>query len=98
MNRTTRQAFILLVLAGVLLLTLPSAHASRIKDVASIEGVRENQLIGYGLVTGLQTTGDSVVGAPFTVQSLISMLNRMGVNLTIDPKQITAKNVAAVVV
>src|SRR3989338_964353 len=75
-----------------------SAHASRIKDVASIEGVRENQLIGYGLVTGLRTTGDSVVGAPFTVQSLISMLNRMGVNLTIDPKQITAKNVAAVVV
>lgn len=74
------------------------AEASRIKDVAAIEGVRENQLIGYGLVTGLRTTGDSVVGAPFTVQSLISMLNKMGVNLTIDPKQITAKNVAAVIV
>jgi len=98
MNRTTHQALLLLVLAGMLLPSLPSAHASRIKDVASIEGVRENQLIGYGLVTGLRTTGDSVVGAPFTVQSLISMLNRMGVNLTIDPKQITAKNVAAVVV
>jgi len=74
------------------------AEASRIKDVASIEGVRENQLIGYGLVVGLRTTGDSVVGAPFTVQSLISMLNRMGVNLTLDPKQITAKNVAGVIV
>lgn len=88
---------IVLLLAAVLLPALP-ADASRIKDVASIEGIRENQLIGYGLVTGLRTTGDSVVGAPFTVQSLISMLNRMGVNLTVDPKQITAKNVAAVMV
>ena len=74
------------------------AQASRIKDVAAIEGVRDNQLMGYGLVTGLKTTGDSVIGAPFTIQSLISMLNKMGVNLTIDPKQITAKNVAAVIV
>jgi len=49
-------------------------------------------------VSGLRTTGDSVVGAPFTIQSLISMMNRMGVNLTLDPKQITAKNVAAVIV
>lgn len=98
MNRTIRHVVLLFVLAGMLMPPLPSAHASRIKDVASIDGVRENQLIGYGLVTGLRTTGDSVVGAPFTVQSLISMLNRMGVNLTIDPKQITAKNVAAVVV
>jgi len=86
------------ILCVVLLFCAADANASRIKDVASIEGVRENQLVGYGLVVGLRTTGDSVVGAPFTVQSLISMLNRMGVNLTIDPKQITAKNVAAVIV
>jgi flagellar P-ring protein precursor FlgI len=85
------------LLALALLLFSP-AQASRIKDVASIEGVRDNQLMGYGLVTGLKTTGDSVIGAPFTIQSLISMLNKMGVNLTIDPKQITAKNVAAVIV
>lgn len=89
--------FCLLALALLPLFPIP-AHASRIKDVATIEGVRDNQLMGYGLVTGLKTTGDSVVGAPFTVQSLISMLNKMGVNLTIDPKQITAKNVAAVIV
>jgi flagellar P-ring protein precursor FlgI len=85
------------VLMLIVLMSGP-AGASRVKDVASIEGIRENQLIGYGLVTGLRTTGDSVVGAPFTIQSLISMLNRMGVNLTVDPKQITAKNVAAVIV
>jgi flagellar P-ring protein precursor FlgI len=88
----------LLVLLIATLAWSAQAEASRIKDVANIEGVRENQLIGYGLVTGLRTTGDSVVGAPFTIQSLISMLNKMGVNLTIDPKQITAKNVAAVIV
>ncbi len=82
----------------LLVFAATAADASRIKDVASIEGVRENQLIGYGLVSGLRTTGDSVVGAPFTIQSLISMMNRMGVNLTLDPKQITAKNVAAVIV
>src|SRR4030095_3566459 len=86
------------VLLLLLVFVATAADASRIKDVASIEGVRENQLIGYGLVTGLRTTGDSVVGAPFTIQSLISMLKRMGVNLTLDPKQITAKNVAAVIV
>jgi flagellar P-ring protein FlgI len=86
-----------LVLIAALLSWTP-AEGSRIKDVASIEGVRENQLMGYGLVSGLKTTGDSVVGAPFTIQSLISMMNRMGVNLTLDPKQITAKNVAAVIV
>jgi flagellar P-ring protein precursor FlgI len=90
-----------ILIATLVILTLvpySPAGASRIKDVASIEGVRENQLIGYGLVTGLRTTGDSVVGAPFTIQSLVSMLNKMGVNLTVDPKQITAKNVAAVIV
>src|SRR2546427_4290251 len=91
---------LLSVLSVCLPIVLLTTHAegSRIKDVASIEGVRENQLIGYGLVSGLRTTGDSVVGAPFTIQSLISMMNRMGVNLTLDPKQITAKNVAAVIV
>jgi flagellar P-ring protein precursor FlgI len=86
------------ILCVFLLISPTVAGASRVKDVASIEGIRENQLIGYGLVSGLRTTGDSVVGAPFTIQSLISMLNRMGVNLTVDPKQITAKNVAAVIV
>ena len=57
------------------------SEAARIKDIASIEGVRDNQLIGYGLVVGLDRTGDSVVGGQFTAQAIISMLNTMGINL-----------------
>ncbi|MBX3341524.1 MAG: flagellar basal body P-ring protein FlgI, partial [Nitrospira sp.] len=61
------------------------AHAVRVKDVATIEGVRENQLIGYGLVVGLDRTGDQVIGGQFTIQAMMSMLNKMGINLVIDP-------------
>jgi flagellar P-ring protein precursor FlgI len=72
------------------------AAASRIKDLASIEGVRENQLVGYGIVVGLNGTGDSLNNAPFTKQSLQAMLERMGVN-TRGANMRTA-NVAAVMV
>ncbi len=72
------------------------AAASRIKDLASIEGVRENQLVGYGIVVGLAGTGDSLNNAPFTKQSLQAMLERMGVN-TRGASMRTA-NVAAVMV
>ncbi len=75
-----------------------SVDAARIKDIASIEGVRENQLIGYGLVVGLDRTGDSVVGGQFTAQAIISMLNTMGVNLKIDPIQLLTRNTASVMV
>ncbi len=72
-------------------------HAtSRIKDLADFEGIRENQLVGYGLVVGLNGTGDTLGNSPFTLQSLQSMLERMGVN-TRDSKLSTA-NVAAVMV
>src|SRR5262249_18633675 len=54
---------------------------SRIKDLANIEGVRQNQLIGYGLVVGLNGTGDSLNNTPFTKQSLQAMLERLGVNI-----------------
>ncbi|GJL53206.1 MAG: flagellar P-ring protein [Nitrospirales bacterium] len=77
---------------------LPSADAARIKDIASIEGVRENQLIGYGLVVGLDRTGDSVVGGQFTAQAILSMLNSMGINLKVDPIQLLTKNTASVMV
>ncbi|MEZ5839603.1 MAG: flagellar basal body P-ring protein FlgI [Hyphomicrobiales bacterium] len=70
--------------------------ASRIKDIADIEGVRENQLIGYGLVVGLNGTGDGLSNSPFTLQSLQAMLERLGVN-THGAKLKTA-NVAAVMV
>ncbi|KAB0676577.1 flagellar basal body P-ring protein FlgI [Aureimonas leprariae] len=68
----------------------------RIKDVTTIKGVRENQLVGYGLVIGLQGTGDSLRNSPFTEQSLQSMLDRMGVNVRAGNPR--TKNVAAVVV
>lgn len=69
---------------------------SRIKDLTDIEGVRENQLVGYGLVVGLNGTGDSLNAAPFTKQSLQSMLERLGVNTR--GANLRTKNVAAVMV
>lgn len=74
-----------------------TAHATRIKEVASIQGVRSNQLVGYGLVVGLDGTGDQTTSAPFTAQSLSAMLQQMGV--TIPPgTSLQVKNVAAVMV
>jgi len=74
------------------------AEAVRVKDVATIEGVRENQLIGYGLVVGLDRTGDQVIGGQFTIQAMMSMLNKMGINLVIDPIQLLTRNIASVMV
>lgn len=76
---------------------LPCANAfSRIKDLADVEGVRDNMLVGYGLVVGLNGTGDSLRNAPFTLQSVQSMLERLGVNTR--NAQLNTKNVAAVMV
>ena len=89
---------ILLVLLCVVLLVLPQAgHAERIKDLASIAGVRQNQLMGYGLVVGLDGSGDQTTQTPFTVQSVVSMLQQMGVNLP-QGTSLQLKNVAAVMV
>jgi flagellar P-ring protein precursor FlgI len=74
------------------------ADAVRIKDVGTIEGVRENQLLGYGLVVGLDRTGDQVIGGQFTIQAMMSMLNKMGINLVIDPIQLLTRNIASVMV
>ena len=88
----------LLVLAAVFGASAgPAAASSRIKDVVSFEGVRENKLVGYGLVVGLNGTGDSLRNAPFTQQSLQSMLERLGVN-TRNTTNIDTKDVAAVMV
>jgi flagellar P-ring protein precursor FlgI len=88
-------------LAGLTALALLSlaipAHADRIKDLASIQGVRSNQLIGYGLVVGLDGSGDQTTQTPFTVQSVISMLTEMGVNVP-QGATMQLKNVAAVMV
>lgn len=75
-----------------------SGPSVRIKDVADIEGVRENMLVGYGLVVGLMGTGDTVASIPFTRQTLINMLERLGVNSKSAQDQLKTKNVAAVMV
>ena len=74
----------------------PASALSRIKDIADVEGIRENQLIGYGLVVGLAGTGDSLQGSPFTRQSLQAMLERLGVNT--HGADLRTANVAAVMV
>ena len=99
MQSVTMVRILQFVSAAVLLLALTviSAHAtSRIKDLANIEGVRQNQLIGYGLVVGLNGSGDTLNNIPFTKQSLQAMLERMGVN--IRGATIRTGNVAAVMV
>lgn len=73
----------------------PPAKAARLKDVVQLEGARANQLVGYGLVVGLDRTGDSLL-VPFTQQSLEAMLSRMGIR--VDANQISLRNVAAVTV
>ncbi|MBD9473238.1 flagellar basal body P-ring protein FlgI [Achromobacter sp. ACM01] len=74
-----------------------AAHAERLKDLASIQGVRGNQLIGYGLVVGLDGSGDQVRQTPFTQQSLTNMLSQLGI--TVPPgSNMQLKNVAAVMV
>ena len=77
------------------LLCASAAFGARIKDIASIEGVRQNQLNGYGLVAGLTGTGDSQQ-AIFTVQSVLNMLRRRGITLNVNPRQLQIKNVASV--
>lgn len=89
----------LLALAAMLSAALPgaAANAERIKDLASVAGVRNNQLAGYGLVVGLPGTGDQTTQTPFTVQSIVNMLTQYGV--TIPPgTNLQLKNVAAVTI
>ena len=87
---------------GVLVLALlpggTMAQSVRIKDIADIEGVRDNQLVGYGLVVGLAGTGDRLRTAIFTRQSLIGMLERLGVNTRDNEARLDTRNVAAVMV
>ncbi len=82
--------------AGFVLFSSQADAASRIKDIADFEGVRENQLVGYGLVVGLNGTGDNIKSVNFTKESLISMLDRVGVNAR--DGQLKSKNIAAVMV
>jgi flagellar P-ring protein FlgI len=95
-----------LLLALILVLSAACAQAAvRIKDIADIRGLRENQIVGYGLVIGLNGSGDTLRNAPFTEQSLQSMLDNMGINARSDtsnpavrPTTMRTRNVAAVLV
>lgn len=98
--RPLRHAIALVALAGLALLPIlaapPADAQSRIKDIVDVEGVRDNMLVGYGLVVGLDGTGDTLNNSPFTEQSLVGMLERLGVN--IRATDIRTANVAAVMV
>ncbi len=92
-----RRCFAALMTAVLLLQPFEvQAASARIKDIVNIEGVRENQLVGYGLVVGLNGTGDSLNNSPFTKQSLTAMLERLGVNTR--GENMRTANVAAVMV
>src|SRR5450830_2107371 len=95
-QQTSRLVSVLL--ASITLLSAGVAHAERLKDLASIQGVRQNQLVGYGLAVGLDGSGDQTTQTPFTVQSVVSMLQQLGVNLPQGGTQLQLKNVAAVMV
>ncbi len=87
---------ILGVLASLLIGAAPALADTRIKDIVEFEGVRDNMLVGYGIVVGLNGTGDSLRNSPFTRQSLEAMLERLGVN--VRDTNLNTKNVAAVMV
>ncbi len=93
---------LLLVAASLAAAPGPAFGASRIKDIANFEGVRDNLLVGYGIVVGLKGTGDSLTNIPFTKESLVGMLERLGVNIRdrdgAIPSSLSPKNVAAVMV
>lgn len=89
----------LMLVTGLLFLgfaPMGEAKTSRVKDIVDIEGVRDNQLVGYGLVVGLNGTGDSLGNSPFTEQSLIAMLERLGIS--VRGQNMNTGNVAAVMV
>src|SRR5690606_19719220 len=95
--RDTRATFAACVLALAGVLSAAAAQAERVKDLASVAGVRGNQLVGYGLVVGLDGTGDQTTQAPFTIQSIRNMLAQFGVTIppNVNPQ---LRNVAAVTV
>ncbi|MBI3710894.1 MAG: flagellar basal body P-ring protein FlgI [Proteobacteria bacterium] len=100
MRRLARRLLAALAaLAAIMLFAAPEVSArARIKDIADFEGVRSNMLVGYGLVVGLNGTGDTLNNSPFTQQSLIGMLERLGVNTRDISNTLRTRNVAAVMV
>jgi len=91
------KSLVIRTLLMLLMFSAASAHAERLKDLAGIAGVRQNQLLGYGLVVGLDGSGDQTTQTPFTVQSIISMMQQLGVTMP-AATSLQLKNVAAVMV
>jgi flagellar P-ring protein FlgI len=98
LSRAAMARLCALALAALLFAPVDASARSRIKDIADFEGVRQNMLIGYGLVIGLNGTGDTINNSPFTQQSLIGMLERLGVNTRDIASTLRTRNVAAVMV
>jgi flagellar P-ring protein FlgI len=83
----------------LIMLLAETAHAARIKDLVNIRGVRDNQLIGFGLVIGLAGTGDSATNVFFSIQTMVNMLSKMGITVpAVEVDQLKFKNVATVMV
>ncbi|MET0985594.1 MAG: flagellar basal body P-ring protein FlgI [Steroidobacteraceae bacterium] len=95
--KSARAILTLFVVSVITAFSGSAAHAERVKDIATVSGVRANQLVGYGLVVGLDGTGDQTSQAPFTIQSIRNMLTKFGVTIpaNVNPQ---LKNVAAVTV
>jgi flagellar P-ring protein precursor FlgI len=87
-----------LAATALVALAHPAAAQVRVKDIADVEGIRDNQLVGYGLVVGLNGTGDKLDSNVFTRESLVAMLERLGVNTRDQITKLSTKNVAAVMV
>ncbi|WP_417586039.1 flagellar basal body P-ring protein FlgI [Nitrincola sp.] len=99
LGKIARTATFTVVLGMLALTQLSPAHAqSRIKDIADFEGVRDNMLVGYGLVVGLNGTGDDLGDAEFTRQSMVAMLERLGINVREQIEDVDSDNIAAVMV
>ncbi len=96
-NTARWAAIVAWLIACLLPLGSAPAWADRIKDLASVQGIRNNQLVGYGLVVGLDGTGDQTTQTPFTTQSIINMLAQLGTTLP-TTQSLQLKNVAAVMV
>ncbi len=96
MRREFRLFSLLVAVAAMAMACGPAFAQSRIKDIVEFEGVRDNMLVGYGIVVGLNGSGDSLRNAAFTKQSLSAMLERLGVN--VRDADLNTKNVAAVMV
>jgi len=97
-RRNKRRCVAALLFALTSVLPDVASAQTRIKDITDVEGVRDNQLVGYGIVAGLNNTGDQLLNAPFTRESLVSMLERLGVNTRNQEASLQTKNVAAVMV